>query len=117
MKLWTCGNSRSIKCNQAIPWIEVDRLDPVGSGTTWLASSGSGSSRQMNRRRLRWLDGDRRRNLALESGEVLGLIGPNGAGKTTLVNVSPGSAPDPRTGQLDGIDITGQSATDLRAPG
>ncbi len=45
--------------------------------------------------------------LAVESGEALGIIGPNGAGKTTLFNLIAGRLfPDAGTIRLDGRDIT-----------
>jgi branched-chain amino acid transport system permease protein len=57
-------------------------------------------------------------DLALESGEALGLIGPNGAGKTTFVNVLSGfQAPDSGTVSLDGADVTGRSPARLAHEG
>ncbi len=45
-------------------------------------------------------------------GEVCGVIGPNGAGKTTLFDCLTGVTP-PTSGSisLDGVDVTGRSAT------
>ncbi len=50
-------------------------------------------------------------DLALESGEALGLIGPNGSGKTTLFNLISGVYP-PSAGRIsfNGNDITGDPA-------
>ncbi len=45
--------------------------------------------------------------LAVASGEALGIIGPNGAGKTTLFSlIAGGLTPDAGTIHLDGHDIT-----------
>jgi branched-chain amino acid transport system ATP-binding protein len=45
--------------------------------------------------------------LAVQSGEALGIIGPNGAGKTSLFNlIAGGLFPDAGTIHLDGRDIT-----------
>ena len=45
-------------------------------------------------------------DLAIRSGEVLGLIGPNGAGKTTLVNVLSGiAAPTSGEGEVLGVGL------------
>ncbi|HMI82274.1 MAG TPA: branched-chain amino acid ABC transporter ATP-binding protein/permease [Solirubrobacterales bacterium] len=56
--------------------------------------------------------------LALPSGEALGLIGPNGAGKTTLVNVLSGfQAPDSGRVLLDGVDVTRCSPARLARAG
>lgn len=56
--------------------------------------------------------------LALPSGEALGLIGPNGAGKTTLVNVLSGfQIPDSGSVFLDGIDVTNRSPARLARAG
>ena len=45
--------------------------------------------------------------LAVASGEAVGIIGPNGAGKTTLFNlIAGGLPPDAGTIHLDGRDIT-----------
>ena len=50
-------------------------------------------------------------DLAIESGDILGLIGPNGAGKTTLLNVISGFVEE-EAGKvlLDSLDITGWTA-------
>ena len=46
-------------------------------------------------------------DLAVRSGEVLGLIGPNGAGKTTLFEIVAGfTTPDAGSVFLDGTDVT-----------
>jgi branched-chain amino acid transport system ATP-binding protein len=46
-------------------------------------------------------------DLALETGEALGVIGPNGAGKTTLFGIAAGTvAPDAGRVLLDGTDVT-----------
>ncbi len=46
-------------------------------------------------------------DLALDSGEALGIIGPNGAGKTTLFGIATGTVP-PDSGRVvfGGMDIT-----------
>ena len=47
-------------------------------------------------------------NIAIDSGEIVGLIGPNGAGKTTAFNMITGVyAPTEGRIQFDGRDITG----------
>jgi branched-chain amino acid transport system ATP-binding protein len=47
-------------------------------------------------------------DLAIASGEALGIIGPNGAGKTTLFNlIAGGLFPDAGTIHLDGREIAG----------
>jgi branched-chain amino acid transport system ATP-binding protein len=47
-------------------------------------------------------------DLAVASGEALGIIGPNGAGKTTLYNlIAGGLFPEAGTIHLDGREITG----------
>jgi len=47
-------------------------------------------------------------NMAVGSGELVGLIGPNGAGKSTFFNVASGVlTPDSGTVRFDGEDITG----------
>jgi ABC-type branched-subunit amino acid transport system ATPase component len=49
-----------------------------------------------------------RADLAIRTGEIVGLIGPNGAGKTTLFEMLTGfTAADAGTVVLDGRDITG----------
>jgi branched-chain amino acid transport system ATP-binding protein len=49
-------------------------------------------------------------DLAIESGELVGLIGPNGAGKTTTLNLITGFLdPDEGTVSLNGEDVTGAS--------
>jgi branched-chain amino acid transport system ATP-binding protein len=50
-------------------------------------------------------------DLAIATGEIVGLIGPNGAGKTTLFNLLAGSLP-PTEGRIlfDGVDCTGHAA-------
>ena len=50
-------------------------------------------------------------DLAIESGDILGLIGPNGAGKTTLLNVISGFVAE-EAGKvlLDSVDVTGWTA-------
>ena len=50
-------------------------------------------------------------DLAIESGDILGLIGPNGAGKTTLLNVISGFVEE-EAGKvlLDSVDVTGWTA-------
>ncbi len=49
-------------------------------------------------------------DLAIASGETLGLIGPNGSGKTTLINCLSGVIrPDEGSVRVDGQDITGWS--------
>ena len=47
-------------------------------------------------------------DLAVETGDVLGIVGPNGSGKTTLLNVVTGAYP-PTAGRVafQGADITG----------
>jgi sulfate-transporting ATPase len=51
-------------------------------------------------------------SLAIEPGRVTGLIGPNGAGKTTLIDAVTGfTRLAGGTLSLDGVDITGWSAT------
>jgi sulfate-transporting ATPase len=51
-------------------------------------------------------------SLAIEPGRVTGLIGPNGAGKTTLIDAVTGfTRLAGGTLTLDGVDITGWSAT------
>ncbi len=49
-------------------------------------------------------------DLAVGSGEIIGLIGPNGSGKTTFFNVVTGVYP-PTQGRIEiaGRDVTGQS--------
>ena len=50
-------------------------------------------------------------DLAIESGDILGLIGPNGAGKTTLLNVISGFvAEEAGKVRLDSVDVTGWTA-------
>jgi branched-chain amino acid transport system ATP-binding protein len=51
-------------------------------------------------------------DLEVRPGEMVGLIGPNGAGKTTFFNCVTGFTP-PSKGlvELDGIDVTGMSAS------
>jgi len=47
-------------------------------------------------------------DVALRSGEILGLIGPNGAGKTTLVNALTGfQRPTAGSVYLDDVEVTG----------
>jgi len=57
-------------------------------------------------------------DLAVDSGEVLGLIGPNGAGKSTTLGLISGFLP-PSAGQvlLDGTDVTGQPPHRLASRG
>ena len=46
-------------------------------------------------------------DLAVETGESLGILGPNGAGKTTLFNLIAGTvSPDKGTITFDGVDVT-----------
>ena len=48
-------------------------------------------------------------NIAIDSGEIVGLIGPNGAGKTTAFNMITGVyAPTEGRIRFDGRDITGR---------
>ncbi len=50
-------------------------------------------------------------DLALESGQVLGVLGPNGAGKSTTVGMLYGMViPSKGFGQINGIDIHGRGA-------
>ena len=50
-------------------------------------------------------------DVAAVPGEVLGIIGPNGSGKSTLVDVLSGiTRPQQGRVELDGVDITNQSA-------
>jgi simple sugar transport system ATP-binding protein len=57
-------------------------------------------------------------DLALKSGEVLGLMGDNGAGKSTLVKIIAGNFP-PSGGRivLDGQDVSFSSPLDARKQG
>ena len=49
-------------------------------------------------------------NLAVETGEIVGLIGPNGAGKSTFFNCIAGDlAPSDGRIQFDGADVTAAS--------
>jgi|SRR5215469_5116509 len=60
---------------------------------------------------VRALDGV---NLAVASGELVGLVGPNGSGKTTLVNVLSGYLrPDAGEARLEGRRIDGLDPTTL----
>jgi branched-chain amino acid transport system permease protein len=57
-------------------------------------------------------------DLALFTGEILGVIGPNGAGKSTLINMlSSVYAPTAGRVVLDGKDITGRPTADVAAMG
>jgi len=57
-------------------------------------------------------------DLSVRSGEIVGLIGPNGAGKTTLFDVISGFAPMTRGHiELDGLDVTGLSASQRATAG
>jgi len=50
-------------------------------------------------------------SLTVADDQIVGIIGANGAGKTTLFDVCSGFlAPDAGTVQLDGVDVTAQSA-------
>jgi branched-chain amino acid transport system ATP-binding protein len=51
-------------------------------------------------------------SLHARHGEVVGIIGPNGAGKTTLFDVISGFlSPDTGRVELEGIDVTGRTAS------
>jgi len=57
-------------------------------------------------------------DLALATGDILGLIGPNGAGKTTMVNVLTGfQRPKPGAVILDGRDVSKLSAPKMARAG
>lgn len=57
-------------------------------------------------------------DLAIESGELVGLIGPNGAGKTTTLNLITGFL-TPNAGRisLNGTDVTGDSPDSISKRG
>lgn len=57
-------------------------------------------------------------DMAINSGEIVGLIGPNGAGKTTLFNLITGVFP-PTNGRVtyNGKDITGKKPHEVAALG
>jgi branched-chain amino acid transport system ATP-binding protein len=57
-------------------------------------------------------------DLAFEEGTLTGIMGPNGAGKTTCFNLLTGLyAPDAGRVLLDGVDIAGQSPSEIARRG
>ena len=57
-------------------------------------------------------------DMAFEEGTLTGIMGPNGAGKTTCFNLLTGLyAPDAGRVLLDGVDIAGQSPSDIARRG
>jgi len=89
-------------------------MDPAGSpDAQGLSLAGAGVS--VHFEGVRAVDGV---DLALRSGEILGLIGPNGAGKTTLVNALTGfQAPTAGRLLLDGREVTGMAPHKLARAG
>jgi branched-chain amino acid transport system ATP-binding protein len=57
-------------------------------------------------------------DMAFEEGTLTGIMGPNGAGKTTCFNLLTGLyAPDAGRVLLDGVDIAGQSPSEIARRG
>ena len=57
-------------------------------------------------------------SVVVPDGAVVAMLGPNGAGKTTLLRVASGLlAPSSGRLMVDGVDVTGHTAHDLRSLG